>query len=90
MRKRVTPDYIVRGIDAEIAVVAEPGTRLADIEICGFEISYVRMIAADEVQFIDADGYLFTTVSGWVYSPNRMPNGSDNREFSSTHLGGPW
>ncbi|MFI6430342.1 DUF1109 domain-containing protein [Rhodococcus oryzae] len=71
-------------------VLAEPGTRLADIEICGFEISYVRMIAADEVQFIDADGYVFTTVSGWVYSPNRMPNGSDNREFSSTHLGGPW
>jgi len=69
-------------------VLAEPDTRLADIEIDGFEISYVRKIAADEVQFTDADG--FGASSGWVYAPNRTPNGSDSREFSSTHLGGPW
>ncbi|MGW6374541.1 DUF1109 domain-containing protein [Rhodococcus sp. NPDC055112] len=71
-------------------LLAEPGSQLVDIEIGGFEISSVRSGPAGEVRFTDADGFVFTTVSGWVYSPNRAPSESDSREFSSTHLGGPW
>jgi hypothetical protein len=71
-------------------VLAEPGSQLVDIEVGGFEISSVRSSAAGEVVFTDADGFVFTSVSGWVYAPNRVPSGSESGEDSTAHLGGPW
>ncbi|SLB17312.1 Uncharacterised protein [Mycobacteroides abscessus subsp. abscessus] len=60
---------------------------MEELEIGQFEISSAHVVRPDEVYFIDNDS-MFTTTSGWVYSPSGAPTGFD--DFSAKHLGGPW
>lgn len=70
-----------------IALLEQPGSTVEELEIGQFEISSAHVVRPDEVYFIDNDS-MFTTTSGWVYSPSGAPTGFD--DFSAKHLGGPW
>ncbi|MFI6309880.1 hypothetical protein ACIBEK_07060 [Nocardia fusca] len=54
----------------------------------GLEISLVQREPDGRVYFYDADGYVGSTVCGWVYSPGAEPVDSGTRRFE--RLSGQW
>lgn len=64
-----------------------PNTR-EGLSLGGLDISSVHRESDGRVYFYDADGFVGSTVSGWVYSPGTEPVGSGARRFE--RLSGDW
>lgn len=64
-----------------------PHTR-RDLNLGGVDISLVHRAPDGRVYFYDADGFVGTTVRGWVFSPGPEPVGSGARQFEK--LAGDW
>ncbi|MGY5307219.1 hypothetical protein [Nocardia gipuzkoensis] len=75
----------------EVAVTmlreVEPSTR-RDMTFGGLEISLVHRRSDGFVYFYDADGFVGSTVRGWVYSPGTEQVGTGDRRFEK--LSGNW
>ena len=69
-----------------------PGsTVLWDLKIGRFEIGRAFDTSAGDVFFTDEWTTIFSSESGWVYSPDGGPEPpSRDGEFSTEHLDGPW
>lgn len=57
-----------------------PNTR-QDLSLGGLDISVAHRRSDGRVYFYDADGYVGSTVQGWVYSPSTEPVGGGARRF---------
>ncbi|MGW4768207.1 hypothetical protein ACWEO2_09200 [Nocardia sp. NPDC004278] len=57
-----------------------PNTR-QDLSLGGLDISSAHRRSDGRVYFYDADGYVGSTVQGWVYSPSAEPVGSGAQRF---------
>ncbi|MEV6324791.1 hypothetical protein AB0M45_26935 [Nocardia sp. NPDC051787] len=64
-----------------------PNTR-QDLSLGGLEISSAQRRPDGRVYFYDADGFVGSTVRGWVYSPGAEPAESGARRFEK--LSGDW
>ncbi|MET8871327.1 hypothetical protein [Nocardia sp. NPDC004604] len=52
-----------------------------DLSLGGLDISLAHRRSDGRVYFYDADGYVGSTVQGWVYSPSAEPVGSGAQRF---------
>jgi hypothetical protein len=58
-----------------------------DLSLGGLDISMVHRKSDGGVYFHDADGYVGSTVRGWVYSPSAEPVGSGTQQFERLSAG---
>lgn len=74
-------------VAAEMLREDRPNSR-RDLSLGGLEISLAHRQSDGRVYFHDADGFVGSTVRGWVYSPSGEPVGSTARRFEK--LSGDW
>ncbi|MFI6954342.1 DUF1109 domain-containing protein [Nocardia sp. NPDC050408] len=77
----------MEGVAVEMLREDGPSTR-RDVSPGGLDISLVHRESDGRVYFYEADGFVGSTVRGWVYSPDSEPVGSGGRRFEK--LSGDW
>ncbi|WP_433756381.1 hypothetical protein [Nocardia sp. CA-135398] len=70
----------MEGVAVEMLGEDGPSSR-RDLSVGGLDISLVQRESDGRVYFYDADGFVGSTVRGWVYSPGNEPVGSGARRF---------
>ncbi|MFG3616142.1 DUF1109 domain-containing protein [Nocardia sp. NPDC047654] len=75
--------------EVAVEMLRETGPSIRrDLNFGGLEISSAHRQSDGSVYFYDADGFVGSTVHGWVYSPSAEPVGSGARRFEK--LSGHW
>ncbi|MFQ6331132.1 hypothetical protein ACLMAL_34045 [Nocardia sp. CWNU-33] len=67
---------------------ADGPTSRRDLSLGGLDISLAQRESDGRVYFYDADGFMGSTVRGWVYSPGTEPVGGNARLFEKLY--GDW
>ncbi|WP_164873412.1 DUF1109 domain-containing protein [Rhodococcus xishaensis] len=62
-------------------ILKDPDRSRSDLTIGGLDISLVIRGGNGSVFFYDADGYVGTFVSGWIFSPNVVPESGGTWTF---------